>query len=274
MSDLETRVSSHYTTGALLETIKGGLRAAGADPENPAPEDLKGVDEFHLGGLEATEQFLDPLGIGPDQRVLDIGSGIGGTARFIAGRYGASVTGVDLTPAFVETAAALSAMVGMSDQTRFLQGSALELPVEDRSADLITMLHVGMNIADKPALFAEVARVLAPGGRFALFDLMEGSGEALTFPVPWASDGEHSFVVPPQTYRDAAATAGLTPVSEVDRSEYSVDFFTRVMAADGPPPPVGLHLIMGPTAKEKYGNVARAVLDGRVAGWEMVFARD
>ena len=235
MSTLEQRVLAHYTSATLLETIKGGLAAAGADPDAPAPEDLKGVDEFHLGGLEATEQFLDPLAITARTRVLDIGAGIGGTARFIAGRYGAKVTGIDLTPAFVETAAALSAMVGMSGLTSFEQGSALALPVPDGSADLATMLHVGMNIADKPALFAGVARALAPGGRFALFDLMERDGQPFDFPVPWASDAQGSFVAPPSAYRDAAAGAGLVPVAQVDRTAYGIDFFNRVMAAPGVP---------------------------------------
>lgn len=272
MADLETRVTNHYTSDALLETIKGGLIAAGADPEAPRPEDLKGVDEFHLGGLEATQHFLDPLGIGPDLRVLDIGCGIGGTARFMAGRYGATVTGVDLTPAFVETATALSKMVGMSGRTDFLLGSALELPVPDASVDLATMMHVGMNIPDKQALFAEVARVLAPGGRFALFDLMERNGQPITFPVPWATDADGSFVVQPQAYRDAAAGAGLGLLAENDRADYGIAFFKRVMAAESPPP-VGLHLIMGPTAGEKYSNAAGAVLDGRIAAWEMVFGK-
>ena len=273
MADLEQKVSTHYTSADLLQTIKGGLIAAGADPEAPRPEDLKGVDEFHLGGLEATEQFLDPLGIAPDTRVLDVGSGIGGTARFITGRYRASVTGVDLTPAFVETAIKLSAMVGLDHQNTFHQGSALALPLADGSVDLATMLHVGMNVADKQALFAEVKRVLVPGGRFALFDLMARDGQPFDFPVPWASNAEGSFVVPPQAYRDAAASAGLALATEVDRTEYGIGFFKRVMAMEGGPPPVGLHLIMGPTAQEKYGNAAKAVLEGRIAPWEMVFAK-
>ena len=273
MSDLEHHVSVHYTTDDLLNVIKGGLIAAGADPESPKPEDLKGVDEFHLGGLEATQQFLDPLDITPEIRVLDIGSGIGGTARFIAGRYGATVTGVDLTPVFVDTAAKLSAMVGMADKTGFRQGSALALPIPDSSVDLITMLHVGMNIADKPALFAEASRVLAPGGRFAVFDLMKRDGDPFDFPVPWATSPRDSHVVPPQVYRDAAASAGLMPIAEIDRTQYGIDFFTSVMAMEGGPPPVGLHLIMGPEAQTKYANAARAVLDGRIAPWELVFGR-
>ena len=275
MTQLRDLVTSHYDTGAMLDRIKAGLAEAGADPERPDPAALKPVDEFHTGGVEATEALLGPLGITHETRVLDIGSGIGGTARFIATRFGAKVTGVDLTPAFVETAERLSAMCGLDEATVFLTGSAYDLPVEDASADLVTMLHVGMNLDDKPQLFREVARVLAPGGRFALFDIMERSGEPHEFPVPWASSPESSFLGQPHDYRAAAAEAGLTLEAERDRHDYACAFFTKVTAAmaENGPPPVGLQLIMGPTAQERYGNVVKATLDGKVGPWEMVFRR-
>lgn len=274
MSDLETAVANHYAPGDLLGLIKSALVEAGADPEAPDPEALKPVDEFHTGGLEATEALLDPLSITSDTRVADMGSGIGGTARFIAGRYGAHVTGVDLTPEFVATADALSAMVGLSDKTSFHTGSVLDLPLADDSFDLATQLHVGMNIPDKPRLFAEVHRILKPGGRFAIFDIMQGDGD-ISFPAPWASTAAASFVEPPEVYRAAAKAAGFRPVTERDRSAYARDFFTRVIAAmeEHGPQPIGLHLLMGPTAQEKYGNAVKAAFDGATAPWEMIFEK-
>ncbi|KMW57802.1 gamma-tocopherol methyltransferase [Candidatus Rhodobacter oscarellae] len=275
MAELETTVTTHYDTGAILERIKAGLIAAGADAEAPQPADLKGVDEFHTGGLEATEALLGPLGLTAEMSGLDVGSGIGGTARFIAESYGSYMHGVDLTPAFVAVATSLSEMCGLGHRTGFLVGSALEMPVSDASFDFATMLHVGMNIEDKTALMRDVARVLKPGGRFALFDIMQGNGEAITFPVPWSSVPESSFVVPPQAYRDAAAAAGLTLVAERNRGDYSKEFFGRVSKAmvESGPSPMGLQLIMGEEAPVRYGNAMAASMQGITETWEMVFQK-
>ena len=206
---IERTVSGHYSTGGLLDRIKEGLAAAGIDPENPSPEDLKPVDEFHIGGVEATDAVLDQMAIDKGMSVLDIGSGIGGTARHIATRTGANVTGIDLTAEFVETATALSAMSGLSDRTRFEVGSALDLPFDDRTFDHATLIHVGMNIPDKARLMAEAARVVRPGGLFAIYDIMATGDEAIAFPVPWASSAEGSFLAPLDAYRNAATAAGL-----------------------------------------------------------------
>lgn len=271
----EGAVAAHYTTGDLLTRIKAALAAAGADPEAPTPEDLKPVDEFHTGGLAATEDLLAQVEITPETRVLDIGSGLGGTARFIAHRHGATVTGIDLTPLYVETATALSAMAGLGTLTRFEAASALEMPIESGSIDLATMFHVGMNIEDKGALLAEAGRVLAPGGRFALFDVMQiGPGE-IAFPVPWAERAELSRVAAPEAYREAAAAAGLTPVAERARGDFALAFFAKVFAhiAEHGPPPVGIHLLMRETAPQKIQNYVACVERGTIAPVEMIYAK-
>lgn len=275
MEQSDREIADHYTTDKLIKRIEEGLIAAGVDPAAPSPEDLKPVDEFHTGGIEATEMMLDGLGIDEGTRVLDVGCGIGGTARLIASRYGAHVQGVDLTPAFVETATELSQRCGLGDRTAFQVGSALDMPVGPGEFDLATMFHVGMNIVDKAALFRDVARTLKPGGRFALFDIMRNGAGEISFPVPWSSTVRTSFVVPPQDYRVAGETAGLTLIAEHDRSDYAVDFFKRVVAAfeTHGTPPVGLHLIMGDTAQEKYGNAVKAAMDGVTGPWEMVFEK-
>lgn len=280
MDNLESIVAGHYGSGKVMAGIRAALARAGLNADLGAggltAADLAPVDEFHTGGAEATEALLAQLDIGPDTRALDLGCGIGGPARLIAARYGASVTGVDLTAEYVEAARELSALVGLGDRLRFLEGSVTDLPVADGSADLALLQHVGMNVADKPALFREAARALAPGGTFALFEVMRGPDPApLRFPLPWAASRESSFVATPADYRAAAAAAGFVLRAERDRTDYAAAFFRRMIDRlnHAGPPPLGLHLLMGPDGRDKVSNYLADIQAGRLAPTEMIFAR-
>ncbi|MEM7058173.1 MAG: methyltransferase domain-containing protein [Pseudomonadota bacterium] len=275
---LEENVSAHYTTGGLTDRVRGALKELGVDPDAATAEDLKACDEFHTGGVQSSDALLEFLTITPETRVLDIGCGIGGPARLLASRYGCRSTGVDLTQEFVDTAKDLSAMVGLSDQTSFLQGSGLDLPVEDSSAHLALLLHVGMNIEDKAGLFAEAHRALSPGGIFAVFDVMRGADDStgLVFPLPWSSVAKTSFVVPPGAYKDAATATGFTLIHERDRAEFAKDFFAEVfesVARDGPPK-LGIHLMMGDTAGAKIQNYVKNLDAGRITPVELIFRKN
>ncbi len=274
MRDIESGVSKHYASYDVLSRIRTGLAEMGHDPDGISPEVLKPVDEFHIGGAEATTALLEKLSIQPDMEVLDIGSGIGGPARMIAARYGCRVTGVDLTPHFVETARALSAMCGMADRVRFEVGSAVALPLGDASFDLALLLHVGMNVPDKATLFREARRVLRDAGIFALYEVMRTGDGDLSFPVPWAETPDLSALETPETYRNAAKAAGFVLEAEENRREVALDFFARLQAqaASGAPPPLGLHNLMGPTVKEKVANMIATVRAGTIAPVQMIFS--
>lgn len=275
MGNSEAQIISHYADYggmALFDRILAALAAQGVAAADVTAEHLKAVDEFHIGGADATLALLDQLGIGPGTRVLDIGSGIGGPARLIASRYGAQVTGVDLTPDFVDTARRLSAAVG--SPTEFTVGSALDLPFDSAAFDLVTLLHVGMNLPDKPRLFAEAARVLRPGGTFAVYDVML-FGAHPDFPVPWSSGPESSFLAAPDAYLEAAAAAGFTLRARRDRGEVARAFFATMQErlANAGSTGVGLPLIMGPSAPVKVANMIKAVAAGDIAPVEMIFDR-
>ncbi len=272
MTKTEDRVVAHYGTGGLYDRIMAALAASGVASGDLTPDHLKGVDEFHVGGVAATAALLDQIDIGPETRVLDIGAGIGGTARLIAARYGSEVTGLDLTPEFVDTAARLTRAVGL--RARFVTGSALDMPFADGSFDLATLFHVGMNLADKTALFRETARVLAHGGRFAVYDIMRFGADPV-FPVPWASGPDTSFLAAPEDYVAAGEAAGLMLTARRDRGEAATDFFAALKARTekSGPPPVGLPLIMGEGAGVKYANMVEAVKAGGIAPVEMIFQK-
>jgi SAM-dependent methyltransferase len=275
LNPLEQGIAAHYTTGSLLERIRAGLMELGVNPDDLKPQDLKPVDEFHTGGAEATDALLNRLEITPDTRVLDIGSGIGGTARVIASRHAARVTGVDLTPLFVETATELSRMVGLGGRTDFIVGSATNLPVGDAAFDLALTMHVGMNVPDKLDLFREAHRALAPQGVFAVYDVMRGpNGVALKFPVPWSTEPATSFVESEEEYVDSATAAGFGLLWRRDRTEFARTYFdkvNRIIAERGGPPPLGIHLLMGETAGVKIENYVAMLDDGRIRPVEMIF---
>jgi ubiquinone/menaquinone biosynthesis C-methylase UbiE len=271
--DVEWRVARHYARSGLERAILDALVASGKDPDRLVPADLAPVDEFHTGGREATIALAAQMGIGPGSGLLDIGCGIGGPSRFFAEAYGCRVTGVDLTADFVRTAEALARRVGLCDRVSYHQGSALALPFAPGTFDGAYTMHVGMNIEDKPALFAEARRVLKRGGAFAVYDVMRVSEGELSFPVHWAAGPETSFVATPAEYRRALAGAGFEVCKERDRRAFAVEFFRQVVARAaeaGGPPPLGTHLLIGADAPQKLANVVRNLDQGLIAPVEMI----
>ncbi len=270
---VEREVSDHYAHGALIEAIEAAMAAAGMARDAVTAADLAPIDEFHIGGRPATVELARQLALVPSDRVLDVGSGLGGAARFFADEYGCTVTGIDLTEEYVETARTLSGWAGLGDRTVFEHASALAMPFVDASFDAATMLHVGMNIEAKAELFAEIARVLSPGGRLGVYDVMRTGDGEIAYPLPWATTGKTSFLAPPDRYRAALESAGLDLVVERNRRDWALDLFRRLRAkaaSAGGPPPLSIHIVMGETAAQKVKNMLDNVAAGIIAPVEMI----
>lgn len=266
-------VAAHYSSGTLLRSIEDGVRALGKDLDDLTLTDMAPVDEFHVGGQLASRALLDQIGLGPDDRVADFGCGLGGTSRFIAQTYGSQVDGIDLTAEFIEAGTAISGWLGLSDRVHLKLGNALNTGFDTSAYDAACMVHVGMNIPDKTALFAEVARVLKPGGRFALYDIISKTDRALDYPVPWAAGPETCAAVSLKTYREALKSAGFEIESSNDRTHFAGEFFAKMKAAatkGGIPPPIGLQLVFGAQTQEKVANMIGNIADGRIAPTEII----
>lgn len=247
---------------------------AGFDIEQLDVSALATADEFHIGGRQATTDLLGQLTLAANQHLLDIGSGPGGASRFVAAAYGCRVTGIDLTPEYVTLATDLARRTGVADRVAYHVADALDLPFDPGTFDAAYMLHVGMNIADKDRLSAEVARVLAPGGSFALYDVMRVGPGDVRFPVPWAASPAISHLESPEHYRDGLARAGLTIEAFRERREFALDFFRalreKAAAAGGVVPPLGLHLVMGIDFREKVANMIDALEREVIAPIEII----
>ena len=206
---VEKEVARHYTHGTLERAILDALLASGNDIERLAPSDLSSVDEFHLGWRAATTALAENLSLESGMHVLDVGSGIGGPARYFAENYGCRVTGIDITREFVTVANALTRRCGLTDVVSFCQASAIAIPFASATFDAASLIHVGMNVADKARLFREVRRVLKSGARFGVYDVVHAAGFELPYPMPWAASPETSFLELADAHRRSLEAAGF-----------------------------------------------------------------
>ena len=202
-------------------------------------DELAGVDEFHARGREATVELADWLPPALDTELLDIGSGIGGPARFLAATRGYRVVGVDLTPEYVAVANELSRRCGLDDRVRFLTADALNLPFEPASFAAAYTQHVAMNIADKQGLYAEVARVLRPGGSLVIYDILQGPGGAGPLPDTLVARRLDQFPVGPREPAHEHLTAAGFEVLEHRERAKRASLGSR--PEPPPPPPGGRH---------------------------------
>jgi ubiquinone/menaquinone biosynthesis C-methylase UbiE len=268
----EQQVATHYAHGSLLPAILDALKQMGKDPERLTAMDLSTGDEFHLGGLPATAALAKDLGLALGMHVLDVGCGIGGPARYFAEAHTCRVTGIDLTEEFVQVAAELTRRCALADRVTFRHGSALDLPFDAGSFDAATLIHVGMNIADKARLFEEVRRVLKPGGLFGAYEVMRVGEGDLPYPMPWAQTTETSFVETPETYRRLLGAAGFKIEREQNRRALVLDLAREMrekIEKDGLPA-LNQHVLIGPAAKVRLGNVMAMLEKGTIAPIEMI----
>ena len=268
----ESKVAGHYTRGGLEETILQAVARMGLDPDRLNAIDLAPADEFHVGGLNATRELASQMELAPGLRILDVGSGIGGPARYFAAEHQCKITGVDLTEEFVQVARSLTRRTKLDHLVEFVQASALDLKFSPESFDRAYMIHVGMNIADKAGVFREVRRVLKTGGKFAIFDFLRAGDVPITYPVPWASNEETSFVVDVEGYRDALEKAGFHVEREMARTAFAIEFTERAIAraAQDGQPALALHLLMGNLAPVMIKNVLAMMKQGVLEPMELL----
>jgi SAM-dependent methyltransferase len=269
-------IADHYSSGTLLERLNAALIDDGIDPAHPTIEALAPYDQFHGRGMEATEEIAGMLNVAPTDRLLDVGSGIGGPARYMAQRFGCRVTGIDLTAEFCEVARHLTRLLDLESKVDFELGDALSMPFPDAGFDGAYSMNVSMNIADKAALYREIRRVLKPGGWLMLSELAKGPGAPLDYPTPWAATASSSFLSTPEETRQGLEAAGFEIVRFRDAAEdvKAYGARSRAMVERGEKPPHrAVQLIHGETAPAAMRNSSRGTFEGRIVPVEILCRR-
>src|SRR5712672_1451996 len=269
MIDVLDGVRDHYRVTGLTERLKTALTAFGPDQQRLTPQQLATLDQFHTRGLAATVELAKLAGITADMSVLEVGSGVGGPARFLAATYGCKVTGIDLSEPFVDAARYLTKRTGQIERVSFETASALELPFDDGHFDVVLLQHVAMNISNRARLYREIRRVLKSGGRFATFDVVLSSGEP-HYPVPWARTPATSFLLTAAATREVIEAAGFRTLAWQDDSEGGKTWFAQLQTS-GPQPSPNLGVVMAPHLLQLTATLGRNLAEGRLGILTAVF---
>jgi SAM-dependent methyltransferase len=267
---MNNAIQNQYSTGLSRNNIEQALIAAGKDLDHLAPADLALLEDFHTMGRFATSQLVDLAQITSASRVLDAGSGVGGTARYVADRCGCTVDAVDLTDEYCQTSRWLNQLVGLDDLISVRQADVTELPFADGTFDVAISQHVQMNVADKARLYFETHRVLKDGGRLAMWDLTIGDHGDLGYPLPWADHPARSHLATPDELRAAVESAGFAVEHWNDLTNQATALMQVVLAQ--PANPLGLHAFVT-DFERKAENLTHALADGRLRAVQAIARR-
>ena len=262
-----TQVHHQYSTGLSRPGIERALAAAGKDLDHLAPADLDLLEDFHTMGRIATTQLIDLVDITTDDEVLDAGSGIGGTARFLAEQRQCRVSAVDLTEEYCQTARWLNRLVGLDDRISVRRADVTDLPYADATFHVVVSQHVQMNVADKSRLYREARRVLTDGGRLALWDITSGDRADPDYPLPWADHATLTHLATPEHLRAVLESSGFAVEQWNDLTDQAAS--TMQMFLTLPPTPLGLHAFV-PAFTDKARNLTDALTDGRLRAIQAV----
>lgn len=268
-------ISRQWGEGDVLRRILDALRASGIAEDSVTIAALAPLDHFHARGFQATKELADRLPIKAGDRLVDIGCGVGGPARYLAERFDCHVEGLDITEPFVVAANHLSRLTGMQDRVTVRLGDGHSLPYPDQAFDGGYSQHVTMNVADRDRFFGEAVRVLKPGAFFALTEHGQGDGGPPHHPVPWSDDGTHEHLMTPEETVQRLSRAGFVDIEVTDTGDNYLQGYRRVMALaeKGELPPLGVHILLGKDAPAKTRNAARNIEERRTRPVQIICRR-
>ena len=263
METLHQDIERHYYKKGLFEEIIGRLKEKGIDLASVKRSDIAAVDEFHVRGAAVSKELAREIDM-HRLDVLDIGCGLGGACRMLADEFNCTVTGIDLSREYIRTARALSKLVKIDHKTIFKVGDAVDLPFGDQVFDVVWTQHVQMNVPDKKKFYSEITRVLKSQGHFLYYDIFKNNDREVTYPMPWASSADHSFLFKNIELHTILNQQGFRSIAATDQTKAGIEFFEALLARleQFGPPKIGLNVLMGASTKTKLLNLLHHLKKG------------
>lgn len=249
MDDLEARVRAYWAPRGDLSAIDRDLRKKGLDPACPAPASLAVHDQLHAGLDQGTAALCGWAGITPGCRVIDLGAGLGGTARQLARDLDCRAEAIDLSPELTAAGAELTRRMGLASRVVHRCCGFSDLRAEG-GFDVALIQFVDMQVRDKGVLYRAAHESLAPGGRVIWHDWLAGDGGAPFYPMFWSRDGDCSFPIRRDEFTFALGQAGLDLARLETIDDLTVGWFERSRE--------GIHKVLGRIDRSTEEGARRA----------------
>jgi ubiquinone/menaquinone biosynthesis C-methylase UbiE len=265
ISKSQTQIEKQHSRSDLFEEICKRLKLNGIDLDKVKRSDISGLDELHVRGAEVSNELVREIYL-KNTKVLDIGCGLGGSARMLADNFYCKVTGIDLCQEYIRTAKKLSELVGLADNTEFIKADALNLPFKDGSFDIVWTQHVQMNIENKTKLYSEIKRVLVNDGALIYYDIFKKDKQDLNYPLPCANNPFVSFLESIEVMDSILNHLGFVKLQTSDQTnkakQFLINSIERIKIDSKPI--LGLKVLMGKSIKKKLYNLLKGIEENRI----------
>ncbi len=265
-------IENFWTRGDIFTRVHQAMTEAGLINKELNIEDLFPIDQYHARGIAATIDLGKRMPISKNQKILDIGCGLGGPARYYAKEFKCFITGIDITPSFIEIGNEFNKLTSMSNNVHLLVGNGEILDFKNETFDGAYSQHVTMNISDRKKFFSEAFRVLKKGSFFAFTEHGLGPEGDPIFPLPWANSSEMSFLLPPETTISILKDVGFSDIKIIETADKYISSYEKLIGLKpkNKKPILGIHVIGGNSMNERSTNSMQSIKDNRTLPFEIV----